>query len=412
MATPPSQFAALLRRSKFASFDPSIGQVYTTFDGHAARGNFGLKRPLAIRRRNAHITVQAIDSREQQTVWRSAEPENRWIRMFDETGVTPALKQDGAWMARLGRLGELQFLVDSDLVPETESTVADADAEVKEEAEPLSVAAIGEKKQSAPKPLPPQSHATRNLNAMTDDEFDWYLRRIRKLRPAFREYLLEHGPPIDSKSDPISGSSPSLLSQSLYATGNHFRNFLEHKAYVDYHQPRPRHIEQQPHRFAGLSYSRSTPLQTLLNNKPHIGRVVSKDQTGKAAVVATVGMTSALNIARPTQPPPSVTTYRFNTVTLEAAPTTVGIFPQGLEGVKMTSTVRIDSEETRAMKENPYRPASKAYIAYHAPSNPQLGMTSVVKSRSMTLAGGIAPKVLLRSIEGLAGNKTNSTTTP
>ena len=31
----PSPFGALLRRSKFASYDPKIGQVYTSHGGHA-----------------------------------------------------------------------------------------------------------------------------------------------------------------------------------------------------------------------------------------------------------------------------------------------------------------------------------------------------------------------------------------
>ncbi|KAI0331073.1 hypothetical protein GY45DRAFT_1322772 [Cubamyces sp. BRFM 1775] len=409
MATPPSQFAALLRRSKFASFDPSIGQVYTTFDGHAARGNFGLKRPLAIRRRNAHITVQAIDSREQQTVWRSAEPENRWIRMFEETGVTPAVKADSAWSTRLGRLGEIQFLVDSDLVPKTENVAVKADAEAEAESEPLSVAAIGKKQQSAPKPLPPGSSATWNLDAMSDDEFDWYLRRIRKLRPAFREYLAKYGPQIESKSE--SESSPSLLTQAIHGAGDHFKSFLEHEAYLEYHQPRPRYIEQQPHRFAGLSYTRSTPLQTLLNNKPHIGRVVSREQNSKTAVVATAGMTSSLNTTRLVNQLPSVTTYRFTTVSLEAAPTTVGIIPQGLEGVKMKTTVRIDSEETRKAKENPHPPASKAYIAYRAPSEPETGMAASAKS-SVQAEKTMAPKALLTSLSNLTGPPANPASTP
>ena len=111
----PSQFAALLRRSKFASYDPHIGQVYTAFDGHAARGNFGLKRPLALRRRNAHITVQAVDSHEQQTVWKSAEQANRWIRMWDEVGVKPKVGQQTKWEQKLGALGaEVSLLTDSE----------------------------------------------------------------------------------------------------------------------------------------------------------------------------------------------------------------------------------------------------------------------------------------------------------
>ncbi|KAI0647457.1 mitochondrial ribosomal protein subunit-domain-containing protein [Trametes meyenii] len=362
MATPPpSQFAALLRRSKFASFDPNIGQVYTTFDGHAARGNFGLKRPLALRRRNAHITVQAIDSREQQTVWKSAEPQNRWIRMWDETGVTPtSIRDSGAWAARLGALGEIQFSVDSELVPQAEQKEHKMKAADDEE----------ESSMDEPEHLR-MSQATRNLDAMSDKEFDWYLRRVRELRPAFRQYLEKHGKNAASDED------KSLLERSLQATGNEFKDFLAHRAFLDYHAPRPRNIEQQPHRYAGLSYTRSPPLQTQLNAKPHVGRVVNSQMTkDKGVVVATAGVTSTLKLGERSTETPSVNTFRFNDVELRTAPVTVGVNPQGLEGVRLTTTVRIDSEETRTRKQNHLPPGSKEYVGYVGAVSPVVGMTT------------------------------------
>lgn len=365
MATPPpSQFAALLRRSKFASFDPQIGQVYTTFDGHAARGNFGLKRPLAIRRRNAHITVQAIDSREQQTVWRSAEQQNRWIRMWDETGATPTeIKANGVWSMRLGRLGEIEFAVDSDLVPREEGTKktdpdADADVDADQARIPVDTAA-----------KPRMSQATRNVEAMSDKEFNWYLKRLRELRPAFREYLDKHGKKVYSDEE------QSLLNRSLHAAGDDFKEFLAHKAYVDYHAPRPRHIEQLPHRFAGLSYARSTPLQTQLIVKPHVGRILSK-QNDNTSVVATAGMTAKLTIGDRGVDTAPATTFRFNHVRLDAAPATVGVTPEGLEGVKMVTTVRIDSDVTRDLRANPHPPGSKEYVAHIDPIHRTSGMTT------------------------------------
>ncbi|KAI0672809.1 mitochondrial ribosomal protein subunit-domain-containing protein [Trametes maxima] len=388
MATPPpSQFAALLRRSKFASFDPNIGQVYTAFDGHAARGNFGLKRPLALRRRNAHITVQAIDSREQQTVWKSAEPQNRWIRMWDETGVTPTSISDrGAWAARLGALGEIQFSVDSELVPQAERKARGAKAERDED----EGSSVDEPQQ------PRMSQATRNLDAMSDKEFDWYLRRVRELRPAFREYLEKHGRKAASDED------KSLLGRSLHATGNEFKDFLAHKAFLDYHTPRPRNIEQQPHRYAGLSYTRSSPLQTQLNTKPHIGRVIGGQTSDKSVVVATAGVTSTLKLGeRSTQTPP-IDTFRFNEVELRTAPVTVGVNPQGLEGVRLTTDIRIDSEETRARKNNPYPPGSKEYVAYVGAVSRAVGMTTPVTGArvSLTTKGKDAKvsKMLLTSL--------------
>ncbi|CDO73658.1 hypothetical protein BN946_scf185014.g128 [Trametes cinnabarina] len=350
--TPPSQFAAILRRSKFASFDPNIGQVYTTFDGHAARGNFGLKRPLALRRRNAHITVQAIDSREQQTVWRSAEPQNRWIRMWDETGTTPTIIE-GSWQARLGPHGEFRFKVDSDLVPQEE----DSKSQEKDEEGQV-----------------PISNATRNMSAMSNKEFEWYLRRIRELRPAFREFLNKKYPPKDDESE----LDRSLLSRSLRSSTNDVKEFLAHRAYLEYREPRPRHIEQQPHRYAGLNYTRSPPLQTQLNTKAHVGRVLGDEPYKNHVLVATVGMTSEFKVERFEDDAPAVSTFRFSEVVLSAAPATVGEKPEGLEGVKMRTTLRESSEESRATKNNPHHPGSKAYITHPAATTPTLAMARPV----------------------------------
>ncbi|KAI0373063.1 hypothetical protein BV20DRAFT_963561 [Pilatotrama ljubarskyi] len=361
---PPSQLAALLRRSKFASFDPTIGQVYTSFDGHAARGNFGLKRPLALRRRNAHITVQAVDSREQQTVWRSAEPQNRWIRMWDETGVSPTSNaRSGSWTARLGPLGEIQFYVDSDLVPRADEANSATEGTTKSSGA------------SSPDELkrPPMSEATRNIDAMSDSEFDWYLRRLRQSRPAFRQFLEKHGRAPSSKEE------TSLLARSLGASGNDSQDFLAHQAYKEYHAPRPRVIEQRPHRYAGLSYTRATPLQTRLMTKPHIGRILSEED--KTVVVATAGMTTRLNLGHLPSHRPRVTTYRFNEVTLYAAPVTVGVYPEGLEGVEMRTDVVVDSEEAREAKENPYPPGSKEYVAHVAPISPAMSVARPIRSK-------------------------------
>ncbi|KAI0362554.1 hypothetical protein OH77DRAFT_1416826 [Trametes cingulata] len=383
-STPPSQFAALLRRSKFASFDPTIGQVYTTFDGHAARGNFGFKRPLALRRRNAHITVQAVDSREQQTVWRSAEPQNRWIRMWDETGASPLSNtHNGSWSARLGPLGEIEFSVDSDLVPRAETT------KTKTEGEPE---------------RPPMSQATRNIDAMSDEEFDWYLRRLRQLRPAFRQYLQKYA----QTADPAEKDA-TLLSRSLNASGNDFKDFLAHQAYKEYHSPRPRVIEQQPHRYAGLSYTRASSLQTRLNNKPHLGRIIDDDYDEKKTLVATAGMTSILApsaAGHHLSNKPRVSTYRFNEVVLDAAPVTVGVHPEGLEGVKLRTDVIVDSEETREAKENPYPPGTKEYIAHVAPISPSMGVTSSTRQQ-----GSFTTKNPATATTALLGTLQNITNT-
>ncbi|KAI9065435.1 hypothetical protein FKP32DRAFT_1590613 [Trametes sanguinea] len=392
MATPPpSQFAAILRRSKFASFDPQIGQVYTAFDGHAARGNFGLKRPLAIRRRNAHITVQAIDSREQQTVWRSAEPENRWIRMWDETGASPT-KIEGGWQHRLGSLGEIQWAVDSDLVPREENSKSEEGEKGDEE------------------DVVPVSEATRNFYAMSPKEFDRYVERVRELRPAFREFLNKK---YGKVPDDATASDGSLLTHSLRGWTNDFKEFLKHRAYLEYHEPRPRYVEQQPHRFAGLNYARSTPLQTQLNTKPHVGRILDDKARYGAFVVATAGMTSTLPLKDVPTGTPAVNSFRFSEVELNATPATVSARPEGLDGVRMETNVRIFSQTSRDSKPNPYHPGTKPYISHDPALNRLAGnMTEPVKQGNFMASPETRARtgvLLLNTLQHLRAPPTDST---
>ncbi|EIM89761.1 uncharacterized protein STEHIDRAFT_137435 [Stereum hirsutum FP-91666 SS1] len=85
--TAPSPFASLLRRSRFTSHDPLISQIYTTHGGHASRGDWGLKRPLALRKDGKYITLQSTDSRHQVTEWQGARQPWHWIRRWEELGA-------------------------------------------------------------------------------------------------------------------------------------------------------------------------------------------------------------------------------------------------------------------------------------------------------------------------------------
>src|ERR1700722_3029272 len=116
---PPSAFAVLLRQSKFASFDPAIAQVYQTHGGDAFRGNWGLKRPLALRRRTAMITVSSVDSRYQQTEWESGEGKARLVKKLEELDTDFELGEretTTSWVQVQARFAE-QWLVDSEFAP-------------------------------------------------------------------------------------------------------------------------------------------------------------------------------------------------------------------------------------------------------------------------------------------------------
>ncbi|TFK90293.1 hypothetical protein K466DRAFT_583884 [Polyporus arcularius HHB13444] len=363
---PPSRFAALLRRSKFASYDPSIGQVYTTFDGHAARGNFGLKRPLALRRRNAHIIVQAVDSREQQTVWRSAESENRWIRMWDEVGVTPRIGTTTPWAERLGSVGlEVDFPVDSEFASKEAQGASRAVAKDAADEGQEGAISSGEAEEVVGK-----SHALPNFEAMSEKEFERYLAYLRTLRPAFLEFVAQK-------------RKVSLESQSLFRlatnAGDDFKEFLAAHAYKEYHQARPRYIEQQPHRFAGLSYTHASPIQTLYTTKPHVGRVLSDVFQDRDVhwVAETAGMVSKLAKGHRGDDKAKVTTFRLNpSARLRTVPQTVGRRPEGMEAVALKVDVRVaDTPGVAHMRTNPHVPGSREYVGQHIPLIPD-GMTT------------------------------------
>ncbi|KAM5538135.1 hypothetical protein V8D89_008332 [Ganoderma adspersum] len=408
---PPSQFAALLRRSKFASFDPHIGQVYTTFDGHAARGNFGLKRPLALKRRNAFITVRAVDSREQQTVWKSAEPQNRWIRMWDEVGVRPKLEMGGLWHEKLGSVdAEVHFPTDSEFThveepapppAETEADLAEAEEENNidlAEGEQATSTELAEEEEEEVMEWPPKrSGAIPNLDAMSETEFERYLVRLRTMRPAFRKYL-------ENKYKASGLQGDSLFRRSLRG-GDDFREFLEGYAYQEYHKPRPRSIEQQPHRYAGLYYTHSTDVQTLNVTKPHIGRILGdpvSDRTDKHYVVASAGMTSRLFSGAKGEEIKHVTTFRLSSVNLFGAPEVVGARPEGIEGVRIGSRIRVDSPAVAYKRQsaNPHTPGTREYV-----SNVETKYVDYVPS--MTSPAKTQPKAQFTVSEGGSQSATN-----
>ncbi|KAH9952166.1 mitochondrial ribosomal protein subunit-domain-containing protein [Amylocystis lapponica] len=350
MATPPpSQFSALLRQSKFASFDPSISQVYTSYGGHTHRGNWGLKRPLPLRRRNASITVRAVDSREQQTEWKSAEPQNRWIRMWDEVGVTPTVGHYGAWREKLGPLGEVQWLEDSDLVRGSEKSSDE----------------VGDKEVEKTK-----SMAVPNIQSMSDKEFARYLEKLREMRPAFLQFVKDSAAKRKIPS--------STLWEQAQRPGNLPAEFLASHAHTTYSSD-ARIIEQRPHRFAGLNYTKSSNLQTYLLQKPQRGRILQTHAPSRSSdlVVGFAGMTPTLGknsrgqksgidwqkvVQGERDPQSGVAKFRIVRAQLNVPPTTVGENAGGLAGVAFETDVRTDAEGEDMSRPNTHTPGSREYV--------------------------------------------------
>ncbi|KAJ3557010.1 hypothetical protein NM688_g1709 [Phlebia brevispora] len=335
-AVPPSQFAVLLRRSKFASYDPRIGQVWTTFGGDAARGNWGLKRPLPLRKRAAHISISAVDTKEQQTVWKHAGTSRRFVKMWDEVGIQPKTRDENTPRADL---------VDSDFVTKEDG------------AKPWTRNnAVASK----------ESYALPNPEAMSDRQFQTYLRRLRQMRPAFREFVKQ-----TSEEENGYASPPSL-------------DFLKRLAYEYYNAPESRAIEQQPAPSGGLSYRQTPPLQSFYDTKPQKGHVIERAYGGKEGLAGFAGVNALLPFdlvkdgsskESPTAiqweelattgvrvPDEGVAEFRVATAVLEQKPIVVGEKPSGVEAMKMVAEVAAPMPKRE--QENPHRPGTREYVGY------------------------------------------------
>ncbi|KAL0946457.1 hypothetical protein HGRIS_012679 [Hohenbuehelia grisea] len=304
----PSAFARLLHRSKFASYDPKVKQVYSSPPASAHRGDFGLKRPLALRRKNAFITVKSVDSRFQQTEWNHGESQVRFVRRFEELHVTPRARGD--WKNRLGSTEATQWLVDSEFSQVQWGDRQQTAAAIQSTSAPASLATTQASVWDGA-PAPRSAHERRlaaayseplgltpNFDAMSSTEFNHFLDQLRKARPQFHEFL---------QSIPeVRGQNMHLIAQNQSAnyhgqflqkqmqkllgatetseTGGHKAQVeregelkkLERAIYSDPKHPPTRLIGQKPHRSAALDYTHISPLTTFFLAKAQPGLVLQE----------------------------------------------------------------------------------------------------------------------------------------
>jgi hypothetical protein len=399
----PSPFSALLRRSKFASFDPAIAQVYRTHDGDAHRGNWGLKRPLAMRRRDggAMITVAAVDSRYQQTEWSSRESDARLVRKLEELDVHVKYVDNprAQWSAVMGTAGGVNWLVDSEFASknvgrgkmlEEEDAVVDVDVVVEEDAWGGMDAGVemdtkGQGRNGHDRPRPKykghHSAAVPNIHAMTDKQFERYLSKLRKLRPEFQEYLREQGE-----------DDPRVQGQSLFAIAQkhltHHQHFIASHTAIGYRSRDSRFIQQRPHPTAGLVYSHAPPMQTYLTTKPKPGFYLHRQEGhdrftmryGGDAITSFAGMAAGakrmhlfgrekpllelksehgINRDRADM---SVAQFRLRQIpTFINAPSVVGRMREGLDVTGLSAQVY--AKEPSPHRMNRHMPGTREYVA-------------------------------------------------
>ncbi|KAG7092949.1 hypothetical protein E1B28_009251 [Marasmius oreades] len=331
--TPPSSpFAELLRRSRFATFDPSIRQSYYTPPDHASRGDWGLKRPLSLRRRNAFISIPApFDSRAQYIEWSNAENEVRFIRRFEEMQVSPTLKMDAMgsmaksnWEQTLGTKNSSKWVMDSEFAFHEEGVEVEEMAEERrlrtEEAQNekfdenlTGLGREGPGRYGSRRRLVEESakvNLTPNIYAMSPKEFDRYVRKLRELRPKFNEYIRqaweeekvraeEREQRTQSQSTGQSSTarnggllaidserSPDLLSVAQTRQHRHHVRFLEQHTASTFADPNSTAIEQRPHQVAGLLYARLSPLHSQLHAQTQPGIVLQAARKNEGSILS------------------------------------------------------------------------------------------------------------------------------
>lgn len=357
--TTPSPFATVLRRSKFASYDPKIGQVYTTFGGDSHRGNYGLKRPLALRTRQPFITVASVDSLQQQTEWSHAEKDARWIRKVSEVSRTPEVVHGGHLWKKTGPDGTLRWRVDSDFALGTGDPSAT-------EGEPQS-----------------QSRTSiRNIDSMTPKQFQRYLKDLRALRPAFREFLEaekakysqagENGP-AERLPRRIKVRSSNLLEQSIYPTHLH-KTFLSGHAAQRINNPKSLILEQDIHPNGALAYTHLTDLEHYLWRKPLPGRAVGRTQ---ALMVSFAGLNARLPVHQSEGIQPidwkhlvergidtgkGISKFRVSQVDVYAPPQVVGHKPGGVDDMDVRMYVSSHGQ-LDMVRANPHLPWTREYVS-------------------------------------------------
>ncbi|KAF5388938.1 hypothetical protein D9757_005114 [Collybiopsis confluens] len=351
---PASSFAALLRRSRFATFDPKIRQTYSTPPSHAARGSWGLKRPLALRRRNAFISLSApFEDRAQFIEWDKAEDEVRFIRRFEEMQVRPRMVHRTPWSRTVGLKNSTNWLIDSEFAhrhegPEAEEPNALLLAQEidPEEAEKIqksrnarsalqknehidaSLSDLGNsgqggygKRRAITTTATSHKRVSPNVDAMLPHEFEAYVRRIRLLRPQFKEFLqsqvvegkrtlekltkdlqaVEREAATDQRKKLDIANLRSAIAKArrdaLHPSTNlyqivqmpnvsYHRRFIEACAesqFADISNSNGVVIEQRPHPVGGLLYSHPSLLHSQIFSSPQPGIILQTlpEQSGK-----------------------------------------------------------------------------------------------------------------------------------
>jgi hypothetical protein len=391
----PGAFPELLRRSRFASFDPTISQSYGTPPSHLHRGNWGLKGPIAQRKRNAFISLKSFEEREHYIEWNNAESQVRLIDRIEELNITPKLVPQVPWFVGLGPAASSPWSeMDSDFAP-GESGMPHLPKLVPlftPKLEGLGLRGKGEYGMKSSTNVSHDGYLHPNLNAMSPKVFKRYIKKLRSLRPEFQEFLKENGVTTFRESGiPPGNFHTRFLGQHF---NKQFQDTRDGKTDVHPNQPQP--IRQQPHRLGGLMYASPTFLESSISSGVYSGIVLedgsqiyynnsASSQSYLVSIAGIVGRLAEKRAGPNVQPafnkdglayPPDVLLARQTgsnnivnvkvmDIQLERLPTAVTVFPSRniSKEVSIRMELSIHSPENSHWRTNTHPPGSMLYNA-------------------------------------------------
>ena len=390
----PGAFPELLRRSRFASFDPTIRQSYGTPPSHLHRGNWGLKRPIAQRKRNAFISLKNFEEHEHYIEWNNAESQVRLINKIEELNITPRLAQGVPWFVGLGPAASSSWSkMDSEFAPgETGMPhLIESASLFTRQREGLGLPGeVEHDTNSSTKNSNEYLHP--NLAAMSPKVFNRYLKKLRSLRPEFQKFLKENNISTSVRESGI----PS--NWHIRFLGQHFeKQFRDSRdeTKTDVHPNQTQPIRQQPHRTGGLMYATPTYLESYFTSNAQPGIVLEKvshkdrdSGTGNANafLVSTAGIVGnlsekragadidpAFNTGGIAYPPAALLARGDKTfinvkvidLQLERLPVAVTAFPSRNSSKEVSIRMELarHSSESDHWRTNTHTPGSMLYIA-------------------------------------------------
>ncbi|KAJ7264913.1 hypothetical protein B0H12DRAFT_1263373 [Mycena haematopus] len=444
-----SPFAQLLRSSRFATFDPQIRKTYYSPQQFVERGYWGLKRPIAQRKKNSFITIKQWEARQHYIEWDNAEDQVRFIRRVEELNVRPGAQENTKWTKQLGP-AKNTCLMDSEFSPHAWKTPTEAEAEDAESTEqyvlePPQHIRIDDLGRRGPGGY--GKDATRNVTAVSDilgqdgkpqyrrsptgvlpnvasmspAEFQRYLEKLRRIRPAFKQYIAREEERQKREREqrdlraeqskeavahslvpPVAGKSLLQIAQNPDSTHHLF--FIAEHTQSEYRSTD--RIQPQPHRNGALMYTHPSDLDSLFHNKRKPGIILDDaansrfDQIDKVEyIVAFAGFAARIEGseveargkmalmdpgAKVDNWPRAIAEMRpisRSAMGVVQVPRVVGRDPdEGLNRVIVQLHVTMDRGFDNPRRKNPHIPGSRDYVAHEGLDNPREGASRGAKT--------------------------------